>query len=863
MNELLFKRVFEVAKWGMLLTSRDGQIIASNRKCTEWIPELGQGIEGKFIHDVLEFDSTEGSSVDFQDKSALIKSNGRRAHITRTSFSDHPHILFQIEVQKDLDTEETIASGISSEHKLQLATNAGEIGIWEYHVDTKKLFWNDDMFAIYEVDHSEFKGEYIDWEKRLHPEDAQMAEEAVKIASETGENFNYTFRIITGTGAIKYVKASAKVLKDASGKSTHMFGINTDVTESMNLQLLLQEKAINDKRFIEQSPHAIAMFNTKMEYLAASQVWIENNGLEGVDLIGKSQYEMIPESATRWKSVYEDCLNGAVRQSDRERITRKDGSEKFVKWDIRPWLTEDEEIGGILIHVDDITEWMQRMDEKNAVEKILNDTQSVARIGSWEFNLLTNQLKWDSITREIHEVPDDFKPDVAKGVNFYKEGDSRNAISDALDKAISDGDSWDLELQLITYTGREIWCRAVGQAELNTEGECIRLYGLFQDINAQKMAEANLRLSEKRFKQAFEDSAIGMALVALTGEWLQVNNKFSEMIGYTEAELQELTFQDLTHPDDLDTDLKYLQRAIDDEIDSYQMQKRYYHKNGDVIWAMMSVALIKDGDSLPVHLVSQIEDITQRVESEHQLTEANTKLQELALKLSGQNKRLANFAHITSHNLRAPVSNLSALMRMHQASDSDEEKALIFKKFDTVIDHLSSTLNELVEALIIKEKGEDEVSSVVLEDVFEKISETLTGQIMNSEARLESDFSAFKEVQFNKAYMESIMLNIISNAIKYKSPERSPVIRVFTEERNGGHLLHFQDNGLGIDLAKHGKKMFGLHKTFHEHPEAKGVGLFLVKTQVEASGGEIRVSSEPGKGTRFTIRFEAQGGQDE
>lgn len=857
MNELLFKRVFEVAKWGMLLTNKDGRIIASNKAFMGLAAGLEDIVE-KSIYDLLEFANEDGFSSDFQDIESFIKSNGLRVTITLTSFNDTGYKLFQIEPQEASQKEAINTSGISSDHKLQLATSAGEIGIWEYHVDTQKLFWNDDMFSIYEVDPSEFKGRYSDWEKRLHPQDASMAEEAVKIATETGENFNYTFRIKTDEGTIKYVKASAKVLKNASGESTHMFGINTDVTESTNLQMLLQEKALNDQRFIEQSPHAIAMFNTNMEYLAASEVWKENNGLMGVDFIGKSQYEMIPESATRWKSVYEDCLNGAVRQSDRERIIRKDGSEKFVKWDIRPWTTEVNEIGGILIHVDDITEWMQRMDEKNVVEKILNDTQSVARIGSWEYNLVTNQLKWDVITREIHEVPDDFVPDVTAGVNFYKEGESRIAISEALDKAISDGDSWDLELQLITFTGREIWCRAVGQSEFNDQGECIRLFGLFQDINAQKRAEANLRLSEKRFKQAFEDSAIGMALVALTGEWLQVNTKFSEMIGYTEAELQELTFQDLTHPDDLDTDLKYLQRAIDDEIDSYQMQKRYFHKNGDVIWAMMSVALIKDGDDLPVHLVSQIEDITQRVESEQQLTEANDKLQALALKLSGQNKRLANFAHITSHNLRAPVSNLSALKRMHEMSETEEEKALIFEKFETVIDHLSSTLNELVEALIIKEKGEDEVSNVVLKDVFDKIAETLTGQVMNSEAKLESDFSAFADIQFNKAYMESIMLNLISNAIKYKSPDRSPVIKVYTEERNGGHLLHFQDNGLGIDLAKHGKKMFGLHKTFHEHPEAKGVGLFLVKTQVEAAGGEIRVSSEQGKGTKFTIRFAAQ-----
>lgn len=848
MNDLLLERVFRKAKWGMLLADGQGRIISINEKCIELLGLKKEAVGNRVVCDVIDFTNSHDFLHDLKEEPAAGFGNQKALSVDLTILKDTEHKFFEVK-------EGLSESKLSTDQKLQLATSAARIGIWEYYPSSGKLIWNDDMFYIFEMNKAEFKGVYEDWAKCLHPEDLDHANDAVQVALDTGSNFDYSFRIITQSGREKHIKANAKVIQDTQGNPKGMMGTNIDITEEISLRDSLEQQGLNNRLFIEQSPNATAMFNTNMEYLAASAVWVKNNDLEVVDFIGKSHYEVLPETSEKWRSIYSECLLGTEKKGDKELVVGRNGERKYIRWDIRPWYDHNKVIGGILVHVDDITEWMQRMDEKSAVEKILLETQSAARIGSWEVDLTTNVVTWDAITRSIHEVPDGFMPDVATGVNFYKEGASREGISAAIEKSISDGTPWDLDFQLITYEGREIWCRAIGQAELNEKGECIRLYGLFQDINSQKTAERKLKISEVRFKKAFENSAIGMALVSLTGEWLQVNNRLSDMIGYTEEELRQLTFQDLTHPEDLDKDLKNLQRAIDDEIGSYQMQKRYFHKDGSIIWAMMSVALIRDDDHHPVHLVAQIEDITKRVESAKKLTEANEHLEAIALSLSGQNKRLADFAHITTHNLRAPVNNLSALKKMHEMASSDEERDLIFGKFETVIGHLASTLNELMEALIIKEKGEDEISKVSLHSVFDKIAETLTGEIMTSEGMLESDFASFSDVQFNKAYMESIMLNLISNAVKYKAPDRAPRIKVYTEIKNDRRLLHFEDNGLGIDLKKHGNMIFGLYKTFHVHAQAKGVGLFLVKTQVEALGGKIKVSSEPGVGTRFTISF--------
>ena len=148
-----------------------------------------------------------------------------------------------------------------------------------------------------------------------------------------------------------------------------------------------------------------------------------------------------------------------------------------------------------------------------------------------------------------------------------------------------------------------------------------------------------------------------------------------------------------------------------------------------------------------------------------------------------------------------------------------------------------------------------EFESVKFNDVLNKTKDILTGQIMKNEAVITSDFSEMAKIKYDTIYLESIFLNLVGNSLKYRSNERIPEIFIKSEVIKGKVRLIFKDNGLGIDLEKHGHKLFGLNKVFHRHPEAKGVGLFMVKTQVEALNGTIYATSEVNKGTTFTINF--------
>lgn len=248
-----------------------------------------------------------------------------------------------------------------------------------------------------------------------------------------------------------------------------------------------------------------------------------------------------------------------------------------------------------------------------------------------------------------------------------------------------------------------------------------------------------------------------------------------------------------------------------------------------------------------------------RIKAENKIIKTNKNLEKTVLDrtiyLTNQNKQLEDFAHIISHNLRGPVSNLNSLLEFYKEGRTIEEKDEMMKMLEKTVNNIGNTLNELLEVVSIRHQSKNEREKVMFETVFLKMAETFQGQILKSKATVTADFSKAPHLKYSSTYLESIMQNLLSNALKYSAAERTPVIHFETNIVNNNIELTVSDNGLGIDLSKNKSHIFGLHKTFHKHPEAKGIGLFLTKAQVEAMGGEISIASKLDEGTTFKIVF--------
>jgi PAS domain S-box-containing protein len=183
---------------------------------------------------------------------------------------------------------------------------------------------------------------------------------------------------------------------------------------------------------------------------------------------------------------------------------------------------------------------------------------------------------------------------------------------------IQSGADFQKEYRHIRPGGAIRWLETRGTAVFEN-GVLARLTGITSDVTGRKKDELELRESQTRFKNAFELSAIGTALVSPDGHWLQANRHLCQLLGYSEVELRDLTFQQLTHSDDLQRGTELLGRALKGELESFEFEKRYWHRDGNIIWTSVNVSLVRDEDGAPVHFISQIQDITARKQAESDL----------------------------------------------------------------------------------------------------------------------------------------------------------------------------------------------------------------------------------------------------
>lgn len=716
---------------------------------------------------------------------------------------------------------------------------------------------------------------------------------------------------------------------------------------------------------VKHSPIAQVVLSNDLIILESSDVFKINfskiNGsLEGNKLI--DVFEDIPEQLL--KDMHK-VLDGTNIYNPGHKYFLKTTKARWLRWNISIWAGDEKTRDGIILILEDVSYFMRE-------KELLLKAEQVSKTGSWELNLLTNELYWSPMTKLMHEVPLDFVPVLEEGVNFFKEGFSREKIALCVSEAIAYGTSYDVELILITAKGNEIWIRAKGEPEM-LNGKCVRLFGTIQDIDKKKKAELKYKETSERlqlatkaaqigiwelfpkenrivcndilyeifgaekgslfsledwmqnihpedkkevqrelektilskaplnlqfraikpnneiihlickaqnqtnhhnvvvkvfgaiwditeskltklklernkvsYMETFQNSAVGMALVSKDGNWLKVNKGLCTSLGYSEKELMDLTFQDITHPEDLDKDLKLLKETIDGKRESYQIDKRYFHKNADIIYAILTVTVVRKLNGDISHFISQVLDITQRKETEK-------KLNSLLEVTKQQNESLMNFAHIVSHNLRSHSTNMTMLTKFLAEEKNENEKQNLISMLGNAANGLSETIHHLSEVVQFKVGALEKMQSVNLLKVLKNIEKSIEIllQEKNTSIDLQVDHTHF--IMGVPAYIESIFFNLYTNSLKYCSPERKPFIKISSRIIKNLVEISFSDNGQGIDLQRHGDKIFGMYKTFHKNKDAKGIGLFISKNQVVSMGGSIEVQSTPQVGTTFII----------
>jgi PAS domain S-box-containing protein len=384
----------------------------------------------------------------------------------------------------------------------------------------------------------------------------------------------------------------------------------------------------------------------------------------------------------------------------------------------------------------------------------------------------------------------------------------------------------------------------------DSNGKLIRMIGAIQDITKQKEEEQRLRLLETVITQSKD--AVMITDIDISKNEIPniifVNSAFSDMTGYTTNDVigksPMMLFgkkSDIFEYDKLKTAIQEHKECLVETI--------FYKKNGKEFWVNFSMIPVTNKDGEHSHWVSIQRDVTEEKEKEKER-------EQLIRELTQNNKDLKQFSYITSHNLRAPLSNLTGLLNLvEDITIEDPELKEIIDGFSKSTYLLNETINDLVKVIIIKDNPSIQKEKVLIKEVFENVFNQLSFLISVHKPILKIDLEDVSILEINKSYLESIFLNLLTNAIKYRAPIRQLKITISTKVEDGNLIITFKDNGIGIDLEKNKDKIFGLYQRFHNHPDSKGLGLYLVKSQVESMNGTISVSSVVGKGTTFTIIF--------
>ena len=489
----------------------------------------------------------------------------------------------------------------------------------------------------------------------------------------------------------------------------------------------------------------------------------------------------------------------------------------------------------------DIIESKERYD---VVAKATSDT-------IWDWKIDDDAFIWN---KGIQGVFGYKKEDVGKNSNWWFE---RIHPEDSLKMSVRlysfldyKTDKWQDEYRFQCADGSYKYVIDKGFLVKDDKGKIIRMIGAIQDVTKQKEEEQRLRLLETVITKS--NDAVMICGIKLNENSLPsivfVNSAFEDMTGYKTSEA-------IGMPLDIIFGAKSDSKQIDllkQKIKEYQIcdiETVCYKKDNTLFWINFTMIPVTNKDGEHSHWISVQRDVTE-------LKEKEKEREQLIRELTKNNNDLKQFSYITSHNLRAPLSNLTGLLNLIDdiPIENPDLKELI-DGFSTSTNLLNETINDLVKVIIIKDNPAIEKERILIKDIFENVFNQLNFLINLHKPILKIELSEEYISNINKSYLESIFLNLMTNSIKYRSATNQLKITITSKVINEELVISFKDNGIGIDMGRNKDKIFGLYQRFHNHPDSKGLGLYLVKSQVESMGGNISVESKLGKGTTFTLNF--------
>ena len=572
----------------------------------------------------------------------------------------------------------------------------------------------------------------------------------------------------------------------------------------------------------------------------------------GCEVCVKNLFKAIhPEDSALVIATVKKALEQQSNYSLDHRILKPDGTIHWVHEEAKILIDEKtgkpaKMVGTIL----NITERKQAEEKIFQTERLLSEAQSLTKTGNWNFDVEKNELFWSAGMKGIFGVDSGFKASLEAFSDLLHPED-RDFVAATLLGIFEKDEALEIEFRIIRQDRQVRIINSQTWIDKDAKGNPLRIFGIFQDITKVKMAEEAKQKSEAHLRTIFDNTDNAYVLLdtnfniltfnGIANDWARITvgknlKKDTSLISFLSSDKQERA-------------TNILNSVIAGE--TIITEPAYPAPDGSLRWFLSRQSPVCNNKGNVLGIFISAKDITDR--KNHELER-----EKMTEDIIQRNKDLEQFAYIVFHNLRAPVANIMGFSDILLQSDvgEDERKELI-QGLTFSVNKLDDVILDLNTILQVKREINERKEIVDFLQVVNNIVLSIENLIQKEQVEIRTDFSAVAEMLTLKSYIYSIFYNLISNSIKYRQIGVPLVLDIKSQTTKDKMILVFKDNGLGIDIEGKNSQVFGLYKRFHPHTaEGKGIGLFMVKTQVEALGGKIHLNSEVNKGTEFIIEFE-------
>lgn len=526
-----------------------------------------------------------------------------------------------------------------------------------------------------------------------------------------------------------------------------------------------------------------------------------------------------------------NCMKNCTTFSAEFRVHFSDDDLRFIKAAGQFELDEDGRPCQMIGTSWDVTDEKRQAAELDRTRGMLEETNRLAVIGSWEYNVLTNEFVSSDVTRQILQLPNQQILSFSDLVLFFKEGINRERFSQLVERASLQHLRAEEEFQIIDAQDQEVWVRVFIRPEI-VEGKCQRLIGALQNINERKVLEEKWRESQEQLDDYFDNTLDMHCISDKTGRLLKLNKVWEELLGYDRKWLLGRSFIDFLHPDDVASTLETAERGSNEDVINFT--NRYRCADGSYRYIEWRSRPYKE------IVFASARDITERIEYENKLKTAY--------------KEMDSFCYSVSHDLRAPLRSIQGFTQVLKdrytgTLDGEADRWLGY------INENATRMGFLIDDILRftrLSRSEISRSMVDMKPIIHSVWEEQKKVYPTKEFRL-----ALSEL--SPAYADSSMLyhvwqNLLSNAVKYASQNEIIFVEIDEVVGEKESLYRVRDNGVGFD-EQYKDKLFGVFQRLHsqEEFEGTGVGLAIVEKIVSKHGGRVDAQSKAGKGALFSF----------